>query len=184
MLLVFWNQQGFAELTFSLLGLQYKWWEAQAEGDGSSKWTTLEHNGVLFPPAYQPLPKNIRMKYDGKSVLAKSHQILVLTSATVGKAVTLSEEAEEVAGFFAALLETDHAADKTFRKNFFEDWLKVLKEHPSVCQGLSYDLACARELKAYLRVIRPTVRRSRIWRSAISDQCTNTLKSRRTRRSR
>lgn len=55
-----------------------------------------------------------------------------LTSSVVGKAVTLSEEAEEVAGFFAALLETDHAADKTFRKNFFEDWLKVLKEHPSV----------------------------------------------------
>ncbi|GHJ84710.1 hypothetical protein NliqN6_1112 [Naganishia liquefaciens] len=90
----------------------YKWWEAQADGDGSSKWTTLEHNGVLFPPAYQPLPKNIKMKYNGK-------------------AVTLSEEAEEVAGFFAALLETDHAQDKIFRKNFFEDWLKVLKEYPS-----------------------------------------------------
>lgn len=44
----------------------------------------------------------------------------------------MSEEAEEVAGFFAALLETDHAQDKTFRKNFFEDWLKVLKEYPSV----------------------------------------------------
>jgi DNA topoisomerase IB len=55
-----------------------------------------------------------------------------LTRITLGKSITLSEEAEEVAGFFAALLETDHAADKTFRKNFFEDWLKVLKEHPSV----------------------------------------------------
>ncbi|KAI5454361.1 DNA topoisomerase 1 [Naganishia albida] len=99
----------------------YKWWEAQADGDGSSKWTTLEHNGVLFPPAYQPLPKNIRMKYDGKSV-------------------TLSEEAEEVAGFFAALLETDHAADKIFRKNFFEDWLKVLKEHPSADSAQIKDL--------------------------------------------
>lgn len=99
----------------------YKWWEAQAEGDGSSKWTTLEHNGVLFPPDYQPLPKNIRMKYNGK-------------------AVTLSHEAEEVAGFFAALLETDHAQDKTFRKNFFEDWLKVLKEHPSVDSAQIKDL--------------------------------------------
>ncbi|KAJ9111343.1 hypothetical protein QFC19_001111 [Naganishia cerealis] len=78
----------------------YKWWEAQAEGDGSSKWTTLEHS----------------------------------------KAVTLSNEAEEVAGFFAALLETDHAQDKTFRKNFFEDWLKVLKEYPSADSAQIKDL--------------------------------------------
>jgi DNA topoisomerase-1 len=49
----------------------------------------------------------------------------------------LSHEAEEVAGFFAALLETDHAQDKTFRKNFFEDWLKVLKEHPSVSGNMA-----------------------------------------------
>jgi DNA topoisomerase-1 len=51
-----------------------------------------------------------------------------------GKSITLTPEAEEVAGFFAALLETDHAKDKTFRRNFFEDWLKVLKEHPTVCK--------------------------------------------------
>lgn len=45
---------------------QYKWWEAEnQENDGSIKWTTLEHNGVIFPPPYEPLPKNVKMKYAG-----------------------------------------------------------------------------------------------------------------------
>lgn len=48
------------------LTVQYKWWEQQ-ENDGSSKWTTLHHNGILFPPPYIPLPKNVKMKYDGES---------------------------------------------------------------------------------------------------------------------
>jgi hypothetical protein len=26
----------------------------------------LEHNGVMFPPAYVRLPSNIKMKYDGE----------------------------------------------------------------------------------------------------------------------
>jgi DNA topoisomerase I len=48
----------------------YKWWEeeeAQAaeENDGSVKWKTLEHNGVLFPPPYAPLPPHVKMKYNG-----------------------------------------------------------------------------------------------------------------------
>ena len=31
------------------------------------------------------------------------------------------------------MLETDHAKDATFNKNFFDDWSKVLKKHPPVC---------------------------------------------------
>lgn len=50
-----------------------------------------------------------------------------------GKPVNLSEEAEEVAGFYGALLESDHAKDAVFNKNFFKDWLEVLKQHPPVC---------------------------------------------------
>ncbi|KAF8265535.1 hypothetical protein EI94DRAFT_1779278 [Lactarius quietus] len=50
----------------------YKWWEQDPDqtvvGDGTQKWTTLEHNGVIFPPPYQPLPKHVKMKYNGKSV--------------------------------------------------------------------------------------------------------------------
>ncbi|KAF8444645.1 hypothetical protein L210DRAFT_3530423 [Boletus edulis BED1] len=89
----------------------YRWWEEQANGDGEEKWQTLEHNGVIFPPPYEPLPSHVKMKYKGKEAI-------------------LPPESEEVAGFYAAMLDTDHAQDKTFNKNFFEDWLKVLKDHP------------------------------------------------------
>ena len=91
---------------------EYRWWEA-GQNDGTRKWTTLEHNGVLFPPPYEPLPKHVKMKYDGQEV-------------------SLPPEAEEVAGFFAALIETDHGQNPVFQQNFFDDWLKVLKEHKAV----------------------------------------------------
>ena len=68
---------------------------------------------MLFPPPYEPLPKNVKMKYDGKEV-------------------TLPPEAEEVAGFFAALIESDHGKNTVFQQNFFIDWLEVLKEHKAV----------------------------------------------------
>ncbi|KAG8911243.1 DNA topoisomerase 1 [Tulasnella sp. 417] len=91
----------------------HRWWEVeQMQGDGSAKWTTLEHNGVLFPPPYKPLPRNVKMLYDGRPI-------------------TLSPAAEEVAGFFGALLGSDHAEDKKFQENFFKDWLAVLKDNPS-----------------------------------------------------
>ena len=91
----------------------YKWWEAE-QSDGTVKWNTLEHNGVLFPPPYEPLPNHVRMKYDGKQV-------------------DLFPEAEEVAGFFAALLDTDHGNNPVFQKNFFNDWLEILKKDKAVC---------------------------------------------------
>ena len=91
---------------------EYRWWEA-GQNDGTVKWTTLEHNGVLFPPPYEPLPKHVKMKYDGKEV-------------------SLPPEAEEVAGFFASLIETDHGKNPVFQQNFFNDWLQVLKEHNAV----------------------------------------------------
>lgn len=47
----------------------FRWWENNANGDGSIKWQTLEHNGVIFPPPYEPLPKNVKMKYNGNTIL-------------------------------------------------------------------------------------------------------------------
>lgn len=58
-----------------------------------------------------------------------------------GKPVNLSEEAEEVAGFYGALLETPHAEDTVFNKNFFRDWLEVLKRYPPVCLFVSLSSA-------------------------------------------
>lgn len=43
----------------------YRWWQEQANGDGEEKWQTLEHNGVIFPPPYEPLPSHVKMKYKG-----------------------------------------------------------------------------------------------------------------------
>ena len=40
--------------------------------------------------------------------------------------------AEEVAGFYATMIETEHAQDATFNANFFNDWKTVLKENPPV----------------------------------------------------
>lgn len=89
---------------------EYRWWEAPDHGDGTIKWTTLEHNGVVFPPPYEPLPKSVKMKYDGTPVI-------------------MHKDAEEVAGFFGAMLNSAHNVENpTFQKNFFNDFKKILKE--------------------------------------------------------
>uniref|UniRef100_A0A093UT45 DNA topoisomerase I n=1 Tax=Talaromyces marneffei PM1 TaxID=1077442 RepID=A0A093UT45_TALMA len=89
---------------------EYRWWEDPTKGDGTIKWNTLEHNGVVFPPEYEPLPKNVKMKYDGVPVV-------------------LHPEAEEVAGFFGAMLNSTHNVENpTFQKNFFEDFKAILKK--------------------------------------------------------
>jgi DNA topoisomerase-1 len=87
---------------------EYRWWEDTAKGDGTKKWDTLEHNGVVFPPDYEPLPKNVKLVYDGVPV-------------------TLHPEAEEIAGFYGGMLNSTHNVENpTFNKNFFEDFVAVL----------------------------------------------------------
>ncbi|OTB14360.1 hypothetical protein K445DRAFT_136952 [Daldinia sp. EC12] len=87
---------------------EYRWWDAPKKEDDSIKWTTLEHNGVLFPPPYEPLPKDVKLIYDGTPV-------------------NLHVEAEEVAGFFGSMLNSTHNVENpTFQKNFFADFKEVL----------------------------------------------------------
>ncbi|KAJ9615263.1 DNA topoisomerase 1 [Cladophialophora chaetospira] len=89
---------------------QVNWWEDPTKGDGTNKWETLQHNGVVFPPPYKPLPKNVKMKYDGEPV-------------------TLHPDAEEVAGFFGGMLNSTHNVENpTFQKNFFNDFKAILKK--------------------------------------------------------
>lgn len=85
----------------------YKWWEDEKFGQGPERWQTLHHNGVLFPPQYTPLPSYVKMYYNNKPV-------------------DLPHPAEEVAGFFAAMLESDHAKNPVFQQNFFNDFCEVL----------------------------------------------------------
>jgi DNA topoisomerase I len=88
----------------------YRWWEDPTKGDGTKKWTTLEHNGVVFPPPYEPLPKHVKMKYDGVPV-------------------TLHPDAEEVAGFYGSMLNSTHNVENpVFNKNFFDDFKEVLNK--------------------------------------------------------
>ncbi|XP_057540485.1 DNA topoisomerase 1 alpha-like [Amaranthus tricolor] len=82
--------------------------ELPNSGDGQ-KWTTLVHNGVIFPPPYQP--HGVKMLYNGKPV-------------------DLTPEQEEVATMYAVMLETDYVKKEKFSENFFGDWKKILgKNH-------------------------------------------------------
>ena len=91
-------------------GEEYRWWDAPKKEDDSIKWTTLEHNGVVFPPEYELLPKHIKLRYDGVPV-------------------NLHKDAEEVAGFFGAMLNSTHNVENpTFQKNFFNDFTEILKK--------------------------------------------------------
>ena len=88
----------------------YRWWDAPKKEDDSIKWDTLQHNGVVFPPEYEPLPKNVKLLYDGTPL-------------------TLSVDAEEIAGFFGAMLNSTHNVENpTFQKNFFSDFTDEVKK--------------------------------------------------------
>ncbi|TDH09149.1 hypothetical protein EPR50_G00083610 [Perca flavescens] len=85
---------------------RWRWWEEEKYEDGV-KWKFLEHKGPFFPPEYQPLPDNVNFYYSGKKV-------------------KLSLAAEEVALFFAQMLDHEYTTKKVFRENFFKDWRKEM----------------------------------------------------------
>jgi len=87
---------------------KWKWWEEEKKDEGT-KWKTLEHKGPLFAPAYEPLPANVKFYYDGK-------------------VLKLSESAEEVAGFYARMLDHDYTTRELFNNNFFKDWRKMMSK--------------------------------------------------------
>ncbi|XP_026131446.1 DNA topoisomerase I, like [Carassius auratus] len=85
---------------------KWKWWEEERYTDGV-KWKFLEHKGPVFAPPYEPLPSNVKFYYDGKHM-------------------KLSPGAEEVATFFAKMLDHEYTTKDVFRKNFFKDWRKEM----------------------------------------------------------
>lgn len=87
-------------------------------GSGGYKWTSLEHNGVYFPldyiPHFRPLKYN--KEDDGKTI-----EIMV----------KLSVKAEEAAMLYVKYIGSEYILNKTFNKNFFHDWKKLLgKDSP------------------------------------------------------
>lgn len=73
------------------------------------KWQTLRHNGPLFPPDYQRLPKDVKFYYDDS-------------------AIELTEQAEEVATIYAKLLDTHYVRSHIFNENFFSNFRSCLTE--------------------------------------------------------
>jgi len=79
------------------------------QSGGGYKWTTLEHNGVLFPTPYEA--HNIPLKYNNKNV-------------------SLNEIQEESAMLYAKYINSEYIENKTFNRNFWNDWKKILgKDH-------------------------------------------------------
>uniref|UniRef100_H2Y8H3 DNA topoisomerase I DNA binding eukaryotic-type domain-containing protein n=1 Tax=Ciona savignyi TaxID=51511 RepID=H2Y8H3_CIOSA len=98
---------------------KWKWWEEKDNAkDSGVKWKFLEHKGPVFAPPYEPLPKTVQFKYDGKPM-------------------KLSLEAEEVMTFYAKMLDHEYTSKNDFNKNFFGDWRKVMtKEEKSIISDL------------------------------------------------
>ncbi len=69
------------------------------------KWKTLQHNGILFPPAYEA--QGIKLKIKGESV-------------------DLNMGQEEMIYQWAKKKDTPYAQDKVFQKNFTADFVKTI----------------------------------------------------------
>lgn len=85
------------ELTGYYLSLQY--------GAGSKKWSTLEHNGVLFADEY--IPHNVPIIYNNNEI-------------------HLDPENEEIATLYAKFIDSEYIKDNTFKRNFWKDWKQIL----------------------------------------------------------
>lgn len=81
------------------------YWMLYQTGGLVKKWNTLQHNGVLFPPEY--VKHNIPVIYQGMEIV-------------------LDKASEEVATLYAKYIDKDYVKNKTFRKNFWNDWKKYL----------------------------------------------------------
>jgi len=69
------------------------------------KWKTLQHNGIAFPPPFESKGITIKIK---------------------GEKVPLNLEQEEMIYQWAKKKDTPYVRDKTFCKNFLDDFVKVL----------------------------------------------------------
>ena len=83
-------------------------WEEEKYTDGR-KWSTLEHKGPLFPPAYDSLPSNVKFFYNGIEV-------------------KLKDPAEEIMTFYARMLDHDYTSKDVFNTNFLADWRKAMSQ--------------------------------------------------------
>ncbi len=104
--------------------LLMNYWVLNQLGGAKKKWTTLEHNGVMFPPEY--IQHFTPVIYQGKKIV-------------------LDKDAEEYATLYAKYIETDYVKSKVFNKNFWSDWKLLLGDDHQIQNladvdfGLIYD---------------------------------------------
>ena len=72
-----------------------------------SKWNTLEHNGIAFPPEYQP--RGISISIDGERLM-------------------LNRDQEELVYAWAKKKDTHYVQDIVFQSNYLNDFKKLLPE--------------------------------------------------------
>lgn len=82
-----------------------KWINSQLGGKIEYKWSTLKHNGVMFPSEYKK--HNVPLLYNGKEIF-------------------LNSEEEEYATYYAKYINTEYIKNKKFKKNFWKDWRLIL----------------------------------------------------------
>lgn len=94
-------------MTGMYLALQFDFRDDGMDGGAKSKkkWTTLEHHGIKFPPLYQK--HNIPIIYNGEKII-------------------LDSDSEESATLFSRFIESEYVKSNIFRKNFWNDWKKIL----------------------------------------------------------
>lgn len=84
----------------------WRWWE-ETKRDDDLKWTFLEHRGPKMADSYEQLPGNVRLYYEGQPL-------------------DLSDTTEEIAGFYARMLDHEYTTKEVFNSNFFKDWRKSM----------------------------------------------------------
>jgi len=72
------------------------------------KWRTLYHNGVYFPEEYISLPNNVYFRLNKKKL-------------------NFTPSEEEPLLLYTKMLDSEYKENKTFHKNFFKDWMKLLR---------------------------------------------------------
>ena len=80
-------------------------------GGGKPQWTVLQHNGPMFPPAYEP------------------HKVPVIIN---GREVILPELAEEYSTMYARFIDTPYVESNTFKKNFWKELRPTLPDNLGV----------------------------------------------------
>ena len=82
----------------------WKWWE-ESDIESDKKWKTLQHEGPVFAPEYERLPKSVVFRYNGSEM-------------------KLSLRAEEAATFYAKMGDHEYTQKEVFNRNFLSDWRK------------------------------------------------------------